>query len=344
MTGRSRTVLIVEDESLLRSSMMAGLARIPNVNVLGAGTLKEGIAFLDGYPPDVLLCDIDLPDGLGVQMLGELAKRGLSPAVIFVTAFRAAYGSLIPPHAGVTVLEKPVALEELRATVSAKLGTEAPHSPFTVADYVQLSCMGRHSVTIDIEWADQSGRVEIFNGDIWSAVDPEGDGEAAFRRIAFKRDAKIACYGSEADPGPRNIHQPWESVLMESARLLDEGNRDAASDGELDWGDTVIASSVPPAPAEPPRKPAWDRVETLPSGMSVVKEEPAPAPKPPPEPVRDTVSEEFDGHCDRAISALMRKDYAAAIVAFEQAHSLKPDDATVNANLARLRALTEKTE
>ncbi len=336
MSGKSKTVLIVEDEAVLRSSMMAGLARIPGVSVLGAGTLREGVAFLDGYPPDVVLCDIDLPDGLGVQIIGELAKRGISPPVVFVTAYRAAYGSLIPPHAGVTVLEKPVSLDELRSAVTSRLGAEPPSSPFTVADYVQLSCMGRHSVIIDIEWGEHSGRVQIVNGDIWSAVDPLGQGEEAFRRVAFKRDAKITCYGSEADPGARNIDQPWESVLMESARLLDEGNR-GEPEADLSFGETLFASSIPAPPSPrtppPPAKPALERTTTLPSMQSPVapvgRESPPPAPG-------DT---EFANHYDRAISALMRKDYQAAVAAFDLARALRPDDATVNANLARLEAM-----
>jgi Flp pilus assembly protein TadD len=66
--------------------------------------------------------------------------------------------------------------------------------------------------------------------------------------------------------------------------------------------------------------------------------------EPPPFPPSDPLEEEFAKHCDRAISALMRKDYVAAMAAFQQARALKPHDATVNANLTRLEALTEKKD
>ncbi|MFO0565355.1 MAG: response regulator [Polyangiaceae bacterium] len=337
MSARGKIVLVLEDEVVLRSSMVAGLSKLAGVSVIGASTVREAVALLDGYPPDVVVSDIDLPDGLGVQLIGELAKRGLAAPILFVTAYRAAYGSLIPPHAGVTVLEKPVSLEDLRSVVASKLGTDAPPSPFTVADYVQLSCMGKHSVTIDIEWNGNSGRVEIVNGDLWSAADPAGDGEAAFRRVAFKRDARITCYASDAAPGERNIVAPWESVLMDSARVLDEEKRDGEDElsGGFDLGDFDDASQpaaaapvTTPAPAAPvtSRAPP-EPTDTLPSRLK------------PTEPPTDPVADAFAAHCDRAIAALLTKDYKSAAAAFGQARELRPEDPLVNTNLARLKAM-----
>lgn len=310
MTGATKAILVVEDETVLRSSMVGGLGKLPGVSVVAASTLREAIALLDMKPPDIVVSDIDLPDGLGVQLIGEIAKRQLIAPIVFVTAYRAAYGTLIPPHAGVEVLEKPFALETLRSTVLRLLGGEPISSPFTVADYVQLSCMGRHSVVIDARGAFGAGRVEILQGEIWSATDAEGSGNAAFRRLAFRRDARIVCNAVEEDPGERNIFDSWEGVLMEAARLHDEENRppDAApADAEVDFdfGDVTMPSRLAP---------------TAPPAVTV-----------PAEP-----DEAFGVAYDQAIAALMLKDYAGALSALHRAHELRPDDAAVNANLKRL--------
>ncbi|HEX7603918.1 MAG TPA: response regulator [Polyangiaceae bacterium] len=327
MNLRHKNVLVVEDENVLRASMVAGLAKLKDVQLFGAGTLSEAVATLDDRPPSVVVSDIDLPDGLGVQLIGELAKRQIKAAIIFVTAYRAAYGSLIPPHAGVEVLEKPVSLGTLRQVVSQRLGSdEVPSSPFTVADYVQLSCMGRHSVTIDVESKEGRGRIEIVEGALWSAVDAEGaTGEDAFRRVAFRRDVKIQCIAAEAAPGERNLTSPWESVLMESARLQDEEARasrpvfDLGANPDDEFGDfaehpsTAHLAVVPAAPET--RRP------TLPSIGAPPVEDP------------------FDTSYDQAIAALMSKDYQTAVTAFARARELRPDDPKVNANLKRLREM-----
>lgn len=329
MNLKPKNVLVVEDESVLRASMVAGLAKLKDVQIFGAGTLGEAVASLDGKQPAVVVSDIDLPDGLGVQLIGELAKRQIQAAIIFVTAYRAAYGSLIPPHAGVEVLEKPVSLVTLRQVVSQRLGgDEIPPSPFTVADYVQLSCMGHHSVTIDLESREGRGRIEIVDGALWSAVDAEGaTGESAFRQLAFRRDVKIQCVTSDAAPGERNLTASWESVLMEAARVQDEEARasrpvfDLGGNPEDEFGDfaehpsTAHLAAVPVVPET--------RTTTLKSMDAVAA------------PIEDA----FDAHQDQAIAALMSKDYPAAVTAFARARELRPDDPKVNANLKRLREM-----
>lgn len=351
MSANAKNVLVVEDESVLRASMVAGLAKLKTTNVSGAATLQEAVSALDATPPHVVVSDIDLPDGLGVSLIGELLKRDLHVPIIFVTAYRAAYGSLIPPHAGVEVLEKPVSLDTLRHVVAARLGDDdVPASPFTVADYVQLSCMGRHSVTIDVEWRDGGGRVDIVQGDLWAASDPSGGGEAAFRRLAFRRDVKIRCVATEAAPGQRNIDLPWESVLMESARLQDEEQR--ASRPKIERAATVVypmddfSDLDEPATNEAAKPPQAieERTTTLPS-MGAVR--PPHAGAPDVAPSRPTIQarvaaptdDPFDALCDKAIAALMAKDYRAAVDAFGKARALRPDDAKVCANLARLSAM-----
>jgi len=322
-----KNVLLVEDEQVLRASMVAGLAKLKDVQIFGAATLREAVESLDRRPPRVVVSDIDLPDGLGVQLIGELAKRQIPAAIIFVTAYRAAYGSLIPPHAGVEVLEKPVPLGTLRQAVSLRLGEDdALSSPFTVADFVQLSCMGRHSVTIDVETKEGRGTIEIVDGELWSAADPTGrTGERAFRRLAFRNDVKIQCVASEAAPAARNIDCSWEKVLIDAAREQDEAKRAGRPGVELGASDELDAFTEEP-PIELRAGAAGEHDPAPPAQASAPTEDP------------------FDACYDRAIVALMSKDYSTAVAELTGARALRPDDPTVNANLKRLHELGFGTE
>jgi len=49
-------------------------------------------------------------------------------------------------------------------------------APFSVVDYVQLACLGRHSVHIDMEFVKAAGKVIVWQGELWSASDEQGEG------------------------------------------------------------------------------------------------------------------------------------------------------------------------
>jgi DNA-binding response OmpR family regulator len=301
-------VLLIEDETVLRTSMARGIAKLPGVDVVDAKDLDEALRLLDEQRPDLVISDIDLPGRSGIELLGELGRRGLSIPVIYVSAYLKAYRAQIPPHANVEVVEKPVALEDLRAMVRARLGAPAEPrpAPFSAADYLQLACTGRHSVVIHVEGAAAHGQIVIAEGQLWSARDDKGAGPAALRRLVFRQDVEVHCTTLKGAPGPRDVEGPWEMVLLESARLFDE---------------ETYASSNPPRAARPPSEP------------------PPPAPLPGPTPEEEAQAEidaRFELAWEHALEAMLKKDYPAAVQAFRVAESLRPDDPRVKANLKRL--------
>ncbi|MFO0581957.1 MAG: response regulator [Anaeromyxobacter sp.] len=246
-------MLLVEDEPVLRASMARGLARVLDVEVWEAGTVDEAVARIAAAAPACIVSDIDLPGRTGLELIGELARRRLDVPLLFVSAYLKTYRAQIPPNARVEILEKPVPLEQLRAWVLARLGERTPAgAPFGVTDYVQLACMGHHSVEIAVTWAGGGGRIVVAHGTIWSARDGAGEGLAAFRRLAFHRGAGVECRSLMGDPGKRSVEEPWEVVLLESARLVDE-ERHAGG-----------PHAAPPAPPGPTFEEHWDAgVEAL---------------------------------------------------------------------------------
>lgn len=310
------SILIVEDETVLRASMARALAKLPAM-IDEAATVGEAIAFLDRGLPDVIISDLDLPDGSGIELIGELGKRKARVPVVFVTAYLRAYRAQIPPHADVEVREKPIALDELRALVRERLRTEGDATPFGAADYIQLACLGKHSVVIDVHGRELRGRIEVVEGEVWHAEDAHGRGLDAFRRLVFAADTEVHCRTMTGGRGPRTIDGKWEALLIDSARAHDEEQRSGADalEDEVD-----LLFSIPDASLDA----AW------PPDPLVTEEAP---------PASPSCDDEFGAHYDRAIEALLVRDYAAAAQAFAAAHALRPDDGRVIANLERLAAL-----
>lgn len=78
-------IAIVDDSRLARLELKQQLAHLAEVEVVAeAASVAEALAMLSDAAIDLLLLDIDLPDGNGFDVLEQAATV---PLVIFVTAF-----------------------------------------------------------------------------------------------------------------------------------------------------------------------------------------------------------------------------------------------------------------
>ena len=85
-TGSIRTVLVVDDDSLLRKALTDSL-RTRGFNALGAGTLAEALAVFSANDVDVVALDEQLPDGRGHTLCARLIATRPGTKIIFMTAF-----------------------------------------------------------------------------------------------------------------------------------------------------------------------------------------------------------------------------------------------------------------
>ena len=96
MTGTRETeplrILAVDDDSVIRSLIRAILAQADDPAIRGAvlreaGTLLEARRILASETVDLLLLDVHLPDGLGLDLAAEF-RRGPAdrPALVALTA------------------------------------------------------------------------------------------------------------------------------------------------------------------------------------------------------------------------------------------------------------------
>lgn len=81
--------MIVEDDIGIAEIHRRNLDKIDYVEVIGiAASKEEATTLLDVLNPDLVLLDIYLPDGNGLDILRELRQKELSPDVILITADR----------------------------------------------------------------------------------------------------------------------------------------------------------------------------------------------------------------------------------------------------------------
>ncbi|MDW8335775.1 MAG: sigma-54 dependent transcriptional regulator [Tepidimonas sp.] len=127
------SLLIVEDEPDLRQLYALALARVGQ-QVDEAADLASARAHLAKRPYSVVVLDMRLPDGSGLELLQELAGTGRGERVIVVTAYGSADNAVQALKAGAfDYLSKPVSPARLRQAIAAALQAHAPPAVATPA-------------------------------------------------------------------------------------------------------------------------------------------------------------------------------------------------------------------
>jgi hypothetical protein len=78
-------ILLVEDHGETRA-VLTGLLKHSGHEVMAAANVHEALALLRTAPFEVLICDIGLPDGSGLEVLAEARKRQGWKKTIALTA------------------------------------------------------------------------------------------------------------------------------------------------------------------------------------------------------------------------------------------------------------------
>jgi len=82
------SVLIVEDDPIFQGVFADAVNKAADLRLVGsANDLPEGLRLLEQTKPDVLLVDIGLPSGSGIELIRKAHRLGLACDVMVITVF-----------------------------------------------------------------------------------------------------------------------------------------------------------------------------------------------------------------------------------------------------------------
>lgn len=80
-------LLVVDDEPLIRKGIRNFLSALPEIEVIGeCGSGTEAVGAILTKHPDLVLLDVQMPDGSGLDVVREVGPKQMPP-VIFITAY-----------------------------------------------------------------------------------------------------------------------------------------------------------------------------------------------------------------------------------------------------------------
>jgi two-component system, NarL family, response regulator DevR len=118
---RQHRLLVVDDHEVVRQGLVAMLSRRPNFQVVAeAGTAAESVEMARRYQPDLVVMDVRLPDGSGIEACREIRAEVPGTRVVMLTSYpdeEAVFSAIVAGASG--YLLKQVRARDLVAALEA---------------------------------------------------------------------------------------------------------------------------------------------------------------------------------------------------------------------------------
>ena len=232
--ARRKQFLFVDDDP----NFLAGMSQLFGEMSRGAWEIftaenhSQALALLRQRSVDVVVLDLDMPVMDGMQFLRLLAKTHPGQQVVILTG-RATEESrkLCLENGAALFLEKLITPEGFSAVFDAleMLSNAAPQEGFRgmmrrvgLQEVLQMECLGRKSSLLEVFTGKVRGRIFICEGDIIHAESGSLQGEMALYGLLGLRGGEFNLRPF-SEPPQRTISGQYEFLLMEAARLNDEG-------------------------------------------------------------------------------------------------------------------------
>lgn len=129
---------MVDDENYL-ADLVATALRYEGFATATAATSAEAVRQVAAFAPDLIVLDVMLPDGSGIDTCAELRRAGHDTPVVFLTARDATEDKIVGLTAGGDdYVTKPFSLQELVVRVQAVLRRTKPGGTATRVSFADL--------------------------------------------------------------------------------------------------------------------------------------------------------------------------------------------------------------
>lgn len=132
-------IVLADDHTLVREGIRTLLGLVEDIELVGeAASGRAALRVILDTRPDVVLLDMRMPEGDGLFVVNELARRGELPATLILTTFDDDAAAIDVIRAGARgFLLKDVTLERLVAAVRALAAGETAIQPALTARAAQ---------------------------------------------------------------------------------------------------------------------------------------------------------------------------------------------------------------
>lgn len=136
-------IAIVEDDAVLRQALGRMVAQVAGFALCGeGGTLAEGNVLVD-EKPDILLLDLGLPDGSGLELIARAATAAPDCRILVLTVFADVRTVVAAIEAGADgYLLKESDVRQVASAIETVLAGGAPISP-AVASHILARVRGK---------------------------------------------------------------------------------------------------------------------------------------------------------------------------------------------------------
>ena len=264
---KRKSFLFVDDDAAFLTAIQALFTEMSGGSwkIFTAENHAQALALLGKQPVDVVMVDIGMPVLDGIQFLQLLLRSYPGQQVVILTGHSSEERRKTCLESGAALfLEKPTAKDGFAAIFAAleALAGAQPQAGFRgvmrrvgLHEVLQMECLGRKSSVMEVFTGKVRGRIFICEGQIVHAESGVLQGEVALYGLLALRTGEFNLLPF-SEPPRRTIQGQWESLLMEAARLHDEGEpspepaeggREAAA---LTLAPLAVAAPEAPSPAE----------------------------------------------------------------------------------------------
>jgi DNA-binding NarL/FixJ family response regulator len=231
---RRKQFLFVDDDT----GLLAGIRQLfsemskGSWEIFTAENHSQALALLRERSMDVVVLDLDMPVMDGLQFLRLLARTHPGQQVVILTGHATEEKRKLCLENGAALfLEKLIAPDGFAAVFDALevLANAAPQEGFRgmmrrvgLQEVLQMECLGRKSSVLEIFTGKVRGRIFLSDGQIIHAESGSLQGEVALYGLLGLRGGEFNLRPF-AEPPRRTISGQYEFLLMEAARLTDEG-------------------------------------------------------------------------------------------------------------------------
>ena len=151
-------ILIVEDEDRIASFIAKGLTAAGYVPIRAA-SVREGMNAVLTSDPALIVLDLGLPDGDGMELLEKMRDSGVSAPVIILTARRSLDDTVAGLEGGADdYMSKPFGFDELLARIRLRLRQTGTGEATTIEQGPLVLDLRARTVQLDGKVIDLSSR------------------------------------------------------------------------------------------------------------------------------------------------------------------------------------------